>query len=244
MTAKAIIRAVFLAGVPWLPLYAAAGPMAAIDTLEVSFGTVYEKNVTHLTHTFNIRNTGDSTLRFYNIRHSCGCTTFRSDSVVLPGKVGHITMQLDLSRLEDGAFDKDLNVSTNDRRCPKVRFRFSGVYRRIIWTDGLSIILPTPDKKDTTQTVMLYTEKPDLKVTKVSFAPDDLPSTQWLPTVPIKFMFRKTGKKNAAGQRAYSLQIYYSVTRKSLFGTFVVATNHPDRPEIRIMGVLNPVEQP
>jgi hypothetical protein len=242
MTAKTVRRIIWLAGVLWFPAGAAAGPKVAIDTLEVNFGTVYEIKSRFLTHIFNIKNTGDSPLEIYNIRAGCGCTTFMSDSVVQPGKAGHITMRLDLSEVRGGTFYKYLKVSTNCRNYPRARFAFYGVLKPIIHVDSGAIVLPTIGKKDTVQTVTLFTEKPDLQVTEVSFVIDN-PPFEWQSNLPIRFQFRKTGKKNSEGLWSYTLQVFYSpVQKESWYGNFIVTTNHPDKPELKITGFVNPMK--
>ena len=133
----------------WFTAGAAAGPKVGIDTLVVDFGTVYEKKSRFLTHIFSIKNAGDSPLEIYNIRPGCGCTTFKIDSIIQPGKAGHIAMRLDLSELHNGRFYEYLRVSTNDRNCPRVKFGFSGVLKSIIYVDSGAIVLPTIGKKDT-----------------------------------------------------------------------------------------------
>jgi hypothetical protein len=240
MTTKKKRWLIRLAGALWLPVGAMGSPKVAIDTVEVKFDTVYEKKNRFLSHAFGIKNLGDSTVTIYNIRPQCGCTTFEVDSFIQPGKVGHITMQLQLSEMEDGPFYKYLKISTNDPRFPRARFGFSGVYKPIIRVDPASVVLPTVAKKDTAQTVTLYTEKPDLQVTQVAFIQDNA-SVEWMSTVPIRYQFSKTGKKNTAGQWLYLLQVFYSrATGASRYGKFIITTNHPDKPELKIPGVLEP----
>ena len=242
MTTKTIRQIVWLAGALWFPAGAVAGPKAAIDTLEVDFDTVYENKVRFLTHTFSIKNTGDSTLSIYKFRPVCGCTSFRSDSVIQPGKAGHITMQLDLSEVRDGEFYKYLNISTSDRNYPRARFAFSGVLKSIIRADSEVIVLPTIGKKDTVQTMTLFTEKPDLQVKEISFVMNN-PPREWLSNLPIRFQFRKTGEKNSEGLWSYTLQVfYYPEQKESWYGKYIVITNHPDKPELKIAGLLNPMK--
>jgi len=242
MTTKTIRQIVWLAGVLWFSAGAATGPKAAIDTTAVDFDTVYEKKVRFLTHTFSIKNLGDSTLSLYKIRPGCGCTTFRSDTVIQPGKAGRIAMQLDLSEERNGEFYKRLDISTNDRNYPRVRFAFYGVLKSIIHVDSAAIVLPTIGKKDTVQTVTLFTEKPDLQVTEVSFVIEN-PPFEWQSNLPIRFQFRKTGKKNSEGLWSYALQVFYSpVQKESWYGKFIVTTNHPDKPEFKIAGFLDPMK--
>jgi hypothetical protein len=130
---------------------------------------------------------------------------------------------------------------TNDPRYSRFRLAFSGVYKYVIRADPASIVLPTVSDQDTVQTVMLYTEKPDLQVTRVSFTMEHT-TAEWLSTIPLRFQFGKTGEKNREGQWTYSLRVYHcSALGASRYGKFIVETNHPDKREIKLPGAIHPV---
>lgn len=218
------------------------GPKTAVDTFEVKFDTVHEKNTRFLAHAFTIKNIGDSVLRIYQVRAYCGCTSFKSDSVVPPGKTGQISMELDFSTLREGPFYAYLRVRTNDPGISTFKLAFSGVYEYIISCDPVHVVLPTETNQDTVQTVTLYTEKPDLQVSRVTFMQDH-PAFEWMSTTSMRFQFMKTGKKDREGQWAYSLKIYHCrAVETSQYGNFVAVTNHPDKRELKISGALHPVK--
>lgn len=244
MATKTVRWMVWVAGVACLVPVSVmgGGPKMVIDTFEVNFDTVYEKKVRFLSRAFTIRNTGDSVLRIYQVRAYCGCTSFRNDSVIQPGKTGHVLMELDFSKLSEGPFYAYLKVHTNDSRYSMFRFSFSGVYKHVIRVDPAFVVLPTETNQDTVKTVLLYTEKPDLRVTQISFFAENS-TAEWLSTIPVRFQFRKTGGKNREGQWTYSLQVYYCpVTGFSQYGKFIIATNHPDKRELKLSGALHPVK--
>ena len=241
MVMKTFSRLFWLTSILWFAAGAATGPKVSIDTLVVDFGTVYEKKSRFLTHTFGIKNTGDSPLEIYNIRPGCGCTTFKIDSVIQPGKVGHITMRLDLSELHNGRFSAYLRMSTDDRNCPRAQFGFNGILKSTIYVDSGAIVLPTIGRKDTALTVAMFTEKSDLQVTEVSFVMDN-PPNEWLSNIPLRFKFRKTGKKNSEGDWSYTLKVFYPFgIKETVYGKITITTNHPDKPKLKITGELDPV---
>jgi hypothetical protein len=241
MIIKTMGLMIWLTGVLCFIQGAAVGPKVSIDTLTVDFGTVFEQKSRFLTHTFSIKNIGDSPLEIYNIRPGCGCTTFKTDSVIQPGKTGRLAMRLDLSELRNGRFFTYLRVSTADPHYPRAQFGFNGILKPIIYIDSGAIVLPTLGKKDTSLAVTLFTEKPDLMVTGVSFVYDNPPS-EWLSNMPIRFNFRKTGKKSKEGIWSYILQVLYPQgIKETAYGKFAIKTNHADKPEIKITGVLDPV---
>jgi len=241
MPVKTIFMTFWIAQAVCFPVGALAGPKILVDTMEVNVGTIHEQETKILTHTFAIKNTGDSPVGIYNIRPGCGCTKVTNDSVIEPGKIGHITMSVDVSEFHNGNFFAYVKVSTTDNNCPRFQIGLSGVLKLLITVDAGAIVLPTIDKKDTACTVTLFAKKNDLQVTAVSFIMDN-PPFEWLAKIPIRFKFEKTGKKNNEGLWAYTLQVFHPLKLKETsYGKFIVSTNHPDKPTFKIAGELDPI---
>jgi len=217
-----------------------AGPKLVVDTTEFRAGFVEEEKVTFIQHTFTLKNEGDGVLEIIKIKPSCGCTSFESDSIIPPKSSGHITMGLDLREVRDLNFYKYLAVRTNDPLWPRVELAISGTLKFSIYFEPEAVVLPTMDKKDTVQEVALQTAQNDLQVNDVSFVLSD-PPVEWLARLPLKFIFDKNGRKNAAGLFVYKLKIFYAPVDRKLsgYGKFVVETNHPDKPEVKISGALD-----
>lgn len=222
-----------------------AAPRLIIDTAEYRAGVINEGKTAFIRHTFTLKNAGDSALKIIKIKANCSCTSYNIDSVIPPHRSGHITMELDLSEVSETNFYKSLLVRTNDPRSPGMRLAISGTLKFIINVVPAAVVLPTMGKKDTIQEVSLITAKHDLKVNNVFFVIEK-PSAEWLANVPIRFAFDKNGKKNTDGTFSYTLKLFYTpVGRESAgYGQFIVQTNHPDKPEIKIGGALDPVKQP
>lgn len=235
-------RAWFLLFV-FLPVLVLAGPKGAIvqiDTFQVFKGTFYEGKSNFIEHTFTYKNIGDSTLKISSIRPGCDCESVSADTVLDPGKTGRISVRIDLRGLREREFDKYVIINSNARNLPRMKFIVRAKIRGFIDFDPVSVVLPTMDKKDTTQIIKLFTDKNDLQVSDVYFQPDSS-SAGWGTRVPVRFSFSNTGKKTKDGRMVYALTVcYFPVRKESLYGAFVVKTNHPEKPEFIITGVLDP----
>ncbi|MBN1129204.1 MAG: DUF1573 domain-containing protein [Chitinispirillaceae bacterium] len=223
------------------PGVAGTGAVIKADSLDIDFGTINEGSIAELKHTFRITNTGDATLQLLKVKKNCGCTSFAYDSLVFPGKTGNVIMTVDLREIQSGDFHKSLIVTTNAPKRPLIKFAFSGTLVSLIDADLPSIVLPTMNGKDTVITVTLSSEKSDLVVNKARFDIDN-PAVAWQASLPIKFRFAKTGKQNRGKRWLYTVKLhYFPVEKQSRYGSFVLSTNHPKKSEVRIAGVLDPL---
>jgi hypothetical protein len=96
-----------------LPSAAAAtlGPKAQVPETTYDFGEVFED--VKLTHTFDIKNIGDTLLEVKDIDSDCACTAADSDRRIPPGGLGRITLTISpYSVLRQ--FTKKTTVSFND----------------------------------------------------------------------------------------------------------------------------------
>jgi hypothetical protein len=96
-----------------LPAFTLAtiGPKAQVPETTFDFGEVFED--VKLTHTFDIKNIGDSLLEIKDIDSDCACTAADSDRRIPPGGLGRITLTIaPYSVLRQ--FTKKTTVSFND----------------------------------------------------------------------------------------------------------------------------------
>jgi hypothetical protein len=110
---------------PGAPLAAAAtiGPKAQVPETTYDFGEVFED--VKLTHTFEIKNTGDALLEIKDIDSDCACTAADSDRRIPPGGVGRITLTIaPYSVLRQ--FTKKTKVFFNDPEHPQVVLSLKG----------------------------------------------------------------------------------------------------------------------
>jgi hypothetical protein len=94
----------------------AAGPVASVDALEHSFGTI--KAGTPLKHTFKVSNKGNSNLEIKSVSPSCGCTTSNFDANIAADKTGGITLEIAHTEGYRGEVIKTAEVVTNDPAHP------------------------------------------------------------------------------------------------------------------------------
>ncbi len=73
-----------------------------------------------ISHAFEIRNEGTSTLELTKVRPSCGCTIARFDKTIAPGEVGLVRTKLDTANFT-GPISKSIAVFTNDPDNPKLQ---------------------------------------------------------------------------------------------------------------------------
>ncbi|PYP83592.1 MAG: hypothetical protein DMF61_22770 [Blastocatellia bacterium AA13] len=87
-------------------------PVLVIASLEHSFGNVKPGMPLH--YTFEVKNTGESTLEIQNVQPSCGCTTSKYDKSIAPGKTGNISLAIEKTEGYKGEVTKTATVTTND----------------------------------------------------------------------------------------------------------------------------------
>ena len=94
-----------------------AAPSAVVPEPIYDVGTVYKGE--DVTHSFSIRNGGDTPLHLVEVQSSCGCTVIKYDEVIEPGSSGRVEATLDTSNLS-GPIAKSVAVLTNDSTNPKL----------------------------------------------------------------------------------------------------------------------------
>jgi hypothetical protein len=94
------------------------GPRIACAEPVFDFGDA--DNSTSVSHTFVIRNDGDTTLEITNIRAACGCTVANvSTRSIPPGGTSELTANLNL-RGRNGRQSKGITITSNDPQNPNL----------------------------------------------------------------------------------------------------------------------------
>ncbi|MGA1193264.1 MAG: DUF1573 domain-containing protein [Kiritimatiellia bacterium] len=92
------------------------GPRIACDEPVFDFGSA--DNTGSISHTFVLKNTGDTTLEISNIRAACGCTVANiSTRSIPPGGTSELTANLNL-RGRNGKQSKGITITSNDPQNP------------------------------------------------------------------------------------------------------------------------------
>jgi hypothetical protein len=89
------------------------------------FGEILEGQV--VSHSFEIKNTGNADLKIEKVRASCGCTAVEPEKNILkPGESTKVKAEFD-SRGRFGPQNKSVYVFTNDKKNPQFKLSFSAV---------------------------------------------------------------------------------------------------------------------
>jgi hypothetical protein len=122
-----------------------AGAALAQGKLEVVGGDTYDwgsVSPSKLKTVIEVKNVGTDSLLISNVRPSCGCTTAPIDkSVLLPGDVGKISVEIDMTN-RTGPTTKTITVYSNDPKNPsQVIYLKADVKRAMMFTPAEYFLL-------------------------------------------------------------------------------------------------------
>ncbi|MCX7726984.1 MAG: DUF1573 domain-containing protein [Chitinispirillaceae bacterium] len=243
---KNIFRKVFLCFVILIPLYLFAAPLVKIDTTDVYVGSIREGTQESIKHPFILKNIGDEALVIEKVKSSCGCIVLAYDSVILPNREGKVTLEIKLKGLPHGLLRKYITVISNAKNKPQLRLSLSCTLITELEITPKTISLRCDKYGFTNQTLNITSTKSDLKILEVSFKEEFEPENNntpinWQKILPLPFEFSliKTDSITKEGYFKYKLTISQKVDyEKPVSGFFVIKTNHTQKKEILIYGVI------
>jgi len=185
-----------------------------------------------------LRSTGDATLHIKSVRPKCSCTTVKYDSVVAPGKTGTITADVAIWVFRSELFTKSATVTSDAVNDSVVKFSVEALLMPFI-DASLPMIVFQPS--DTVLDITMCSAKKDLVVRSVSFVTKQIAEglrTQPLDqTAPLRFTWTPTDSTRAAdGYRVYRLRLVKPKVKETMFGEFVMRTNHASKAEFTLRG--------
>lgn len=211
-----------------------AGPKIEFDTKTFNCGVAVEGVTEKIQGAFVIRNTGDSTLKLLTVKPGCGCTVVKFDSIIEPGKSTKIETEVNIKGYHSGPLSKSITVVSTADKTP-VRLNIEATIQAAIDLSENYLRFDSVGVKS--KVLTLTSLKSDLKISAISFNVDnvtaDAKKTQKLP---ITFKFSPSDSTVADGYKAYKLEVFAPKYSSSIFGTFEIQTNHPNRKEILIRG--------
>ncbi|NLD92586.1 MAG: DUF1573 domain-containing protein [Fibrobacter sp.] len=211
-----------------------AGPQIEFDTKTFNCGVAVEGVTEKIAASFNIKNTGDSTLRLVTVKPGCGCTVVKFDSLIEPGKSTKIEAEVNIRGYHSGPFSKAISVVSNVDKAP-VRLTIEATIQAAIDLSENYLRFDSTGVKS--KVITLTSLKQDLKINSISFNVDNVTADEKkVQKLPITYKLSPSDSTVAAGYKAYKLEIFAPKYTSSIFGTFTIATNHPDRKEILIRG--------
>jgi hypothetical protein len=220
---------------------AGSGPKIEFDTKTFNCGTVIEGKTDKLNAVFIVKNTGDGILKLQSVRPGCGCTVVKYDSLVQPGKTVKIESQVTIAGYRSGSISKAVFVTSNALNEPSVTLTIEAKIRSVVDVNGAYVTLNGSDGK-TPRAVYVTSRKTDLKISDVGFKSaenSETPGWQLLQPAPLKFAFTALDSTTTDSSRVYKLDIYFPGAEKSQTGNFIIKTNHPEKPELKIPGAIN-----
>lgn len=212
-----------------------AGPEIEFDSKTFNCGTAIEGKTEKINATFRVKNTGDAVLKLESVRPGCGCTVVKYDTLIQPGKTSKIESEVNIKGNHRGPLSKSITVTSNAIKNPVVRLTIEATIKAVIDISDDYIAL------DTAKSVYLTSNKKDLKVTDVIFKMNGNSGTpEWQANVPFSLKYSwKPLDSVVGGGRVFKLDIIATKIGKTVYGEFVIKTNHPDNPELSITGTIN-----
>ncbi len=220
-----------------------AGPEITIDEKKVDKGIINEAETKAVKHTFKITNAGDEVLKIDKVKPGCGCTVADYDSEIAPGKTGQLSQKTSVSQLHGSSFKKSISIYSNAENEKVTKVTVHGKIQRPINTSTNYIRMKPSKDSSATFLLQLSTTKDDLEVEEVKFIPRkkkrkgnwNVEKTQF-----ADFELTKTGEKDKLGANKYKLSMtFYTDNTTRKFGGIVIATNHPDKKELKINGMID-----
>jgi len=217
-----------------LPVIAAtlfAGPEIEFDKRSIDCGNAIEGKTDKIWATFAVENTGDSVLKLESVRPDCGCTVVKYDTLIQPGKSAKIEAEVNIEGYRSGPLSKFITVTSNALNEPVVRLTIDATVRPAI---DVSENWLTLDKSniDKPETVFFATQKTDLILNGIYFTASDnmvfLIKNNLVPTDSIR----------TNGYKVYKVELFSPQIDKSVYGEFVIRTNHPDKKIFSIPGTI------
>jgi len=147
--------------------HARPGPRLVCDEPVHDFGVV--PNAESVDHTFLLCNEGDAPLTIDRVRSSCGCTTTRLGSKVVPaGGTVELAVKLSL-RGRRGRQAKSIYVHSDDPVTPRYKLGIACTVRRDIEVEPAAVFFTYPADKDAVKSVRVVSRSGEpLRVTGVA----------------------------------------------------------------------------
>lgn len=214
-----------------------AGPKAEFDTKTFNCGTAIEGVTEKIHATFTVTNSGDSVLKLTNVKPGCGCTIVKFDSIIEPQKSTKLEAEVNIKGYHSGPLSKYITVFTN-AESEATRLTIEATIQAAVDASENYIRFETANL--TPKTIYLSSKKPDLKVTTIFFNSDNFTNdpSKKSTKLPIKFNFAPTDSTKKDGYKVFKLEILPPKFTTTLYGEFVISTNHSDRKELNIRGSL------
>lgn len=163
------------------------------------------------------------------------------DSIIPPGRTGTLTPGVNISSSRSGPFKKSVRVHTNAANKKELLLTLKGEIVPII--DVSVRYLRLNSGEDNKVDLELKAEKEDLEISHVAFESHSKPrqGASWQTDMPVYVLYEveRSEKPNDKGYYSYAMKLWLKSAPESReHGKFVIKTNHPEKSEISIRGMI------
>jgi len=212
------------------------GPSLVVDEPVKDLGIV-ESGAT-VTHTFRLRNEGDSPLEIREVDPDCGCTVVEYDRWIAPGQTGKVTAAVDVSTFV-GPIAKYLVVLTNDSSNPEMSLAVKVEVRPLVqvYPGYVRFLAVTGDQAQQADQTIWASDVDDFELLKVRSP---------YAFVEARIREAEEGERRSEGQGrqwVVEVQLASNAPIGPMADHIVVETNHPEKQTVRIpvSGFVRPV---
>jgi len=224
-------RSVLFASLVVSAVSLSAAPGIEFDTKEFNCGILPEGKTDKLEAVFNVKNTGDDTLKLLKVKPSCGCTVVKFDSTILPGTSTAIKSTVNVKGRK-GSISKGITVTSNAPNDSIVRLVIKANIIEAL-SPSLSYINMADENAEKGTSINITTMKKDLKISDITFVPEKEPNA----TSKVTFTLTPSDSARTDGLYVYKLDLKPITLAKKTDGAFIIKTNHPERKEMSLRGV-------
>lgn len=220
------------------PVFAGT-PKIEFDKTNFDCGSISEGKQDKLLASFSVKNTGDAPLIISSVRPGCGCTVVKFDSLIQPGKAGIISATVNIANYHSGQISKMVTVTSNAANTPTQQLTISASIQSVIDVSEQYVNLNSSNPA-VPHTIILTSLKKDLKVSAVEFNQSQSADDKWQSKVPIAipFTLEATDSLRPDKSKVYKLNLTVPKANQQFTGNLVIKTNHPEKPEITISGII------
>jgi len=163
------------------------------------------------------------------------------DSIIPPGREGSIKPSVALKNTS-GKFTKTVTVLSNATNTPDLKLTITGDAKPIISMSSTFLQIKNNDPKP--YEIVLSTEKPDLKILKISVKAQSNGQENWQVQLPtyLEHELSKPSAPKPDGFRDYTLKVSAKLGEmtEGKYGDIVIETNHPEKAELTLKGRVEP----
>lgn len=223
-----------------------ASALIAVDSANVNVGTIFKEKTDTISHVFIILNTGDEALKIIHVRPGCGCAAVKYDSIIPPKEKGEIKVVITFDEYFAGIFSSIIKVVSNAANAEVLKLTLKAKIISVVTPSREFLQLAAQQDKMVNEQITFTTDKKDLKIVDLFFEQSSEKSTDLWNSPAISIQYKQLSQvyltKNGSFTCIVNFAFEYMCSDK-MSGYFTFKTNHPQKEQIIIGGVIGPFEK-